>query len=1500
RVIRIVATKAASPDAEYAGDVVHANVGLVSGSEELGEHKAIRADFQAEDNWFVDTKAMCEITGDLQMTLTDGADTLTVYPIEAAGSILSCVTFLIPPNAIGDGEEWEVAGIAGIKNARDGSAVSLGAEHIDVSTYTFNYAAGDPAFGAMATDKDAYQGLETINVSLPVSNAERWGFSSNLDYWPRTFGFSCDGGESFVSESAFSWNEETQSIKAAFPAPANDTGSPMAIAIETYRRGGGGRALYGAYKIVEILPETAAFVPIESVTVAGLPPYNVPAANIGAAYPLSVQVSPANATVQGYAWTSGNPGRASISPGGTLRFLGEGRATIALTMDEAAYRAEQGLPASGVELATAYSFFVGDTQARLIADSVSASLGDGAESVTARFYDNFDSFDGDWDGAALAYEILDAGGTRVASGGAERANGVTEVSLPFGGAIPKTVSAFAGGELQPAYAIALTATREGAAPVSATANVYVAPPPITMECLAETASVFPGQQATFAFRIGDLMPGYALASDRGPVAVTDAETTPNGLTALTASVAFTPAGAGFESIAVTASSPGQESQSMSKRINVADVSADLIRLRFFGGKDGATISPEPGDEPYVFYGVRESKLAELIGYDAAGQQAAFEYLDGMTRPQRLSVVAPASWGKMGKDGEVGSNAYILDGRQIGQPQTLAWENVPTKMEFTYRSDDLSGKVYAFRVENMLDMPVSVSYENGKGQTVERAVAPYDGYVIIYEPDGISGSARMIQEGGQESGQEGAQEGGQEGAQESAQEGGQEGAGDVRFALAAARGLTRIYADRHYMEISPFDYTYSDSGHSPQFRCAAVAMSAPAATFKVTNWLRSDTSVRYGVIDRDGKFVPGTGGETSIDWINPEFRLPFGELYKNPGARLIVECQTTAERWLQYYDLQVLDNAFKNGATVPYANIIPDTATEQRTATVNSPDGETRSVDLTSPYKVITLQRGDTIDVPVVAKGEIAEVRLSIRQDKPGSDGNYTYDRTTAAPASVLRMEDWPFTPNSYATLRLDPTDPLCLTPGNIGRFTLEIKFADGTAQSMQICHGMVKDGGVSAQTVLDALKALTFFHPEQMKFRMGDAEVEKNTRNARLAVSDWVSSDHYAFFYDKVAQLYDRIEFDLAIPSQNPFEWEVSRAGDEFAIRGYANAAIVNQAGWRHWTGAGMFEQTKQDVIDGAQGRGSFDSVIGYIEGKASITPGGELQIAFYDGRVNVQSYFRYVPKDRFGLDFYHEYGIGFDGTAKSAFKIMPPREADAPASAAPFMIYEDSTDLEINTIIADNGMNLDVGMYAVKVKTHGGIATGASRRSLYRPYAEAGEQIESMFAARTRGDLYDSSYERFIDPGDGSTEQTSRTNKIWYNKFAYMGDTYLYNHLWSDEDYYSPHIYAPLEITLDRGGSFPAAAEGYGPQEPLVFTVGNPGSRPTGELRITLSGYGRFGFVRGDSTSALIRSIAPGGSGTFTLKPVEGLAAGTHTAQVTVSGENNINNIVSASRYVS
>jgi len=107
--------------------------------------------------------------------------------------------------------------------------------------------------------------------------------------------------------------------------------------------------------------------------------------------------------------------------------------------------------------------------------------------------------------------------------------------------------------------------------------------------------------------------------------------------------------------------------------------------------------------------------------------------------------------------------------------------------------------------------------------------------------------------------------------------------------------------------------------------------------------------------------------------------------------------------------------------------------------------------------------------------------------------------------------------------------------------------------------------------------------------------------------------------------------------------------------------------------------------------------------------------------------------------------------------------------------------------------------------------------------------------------------------------------------------------------------------IALNRTGthSFDGLTAGYGIGviTPLPVTVTNTGNRAIGSLYVELLGTNHAAFTVSRNT---LPGIAVGGTDTFDVRPVTGLAVGTYSATVTVTGANNISAAFDVSVVVS
>nr|AGS53726.1 hypothetical protein [uncultured bacterium contig00068] len=142
--------------------------------------------------------------------------------------------------------------------------------------------------------------------------------------------------------------------------------------------------------------------------------------------------------------------------------------------------------------------------------------------------------------------------------------------------------------------------------------------------------------------------------------------------------------------------------------------------------------------------------------------------------------------------------------------------------------------------------------------------------------------------------------------------------------------------------------------------------------------------------------------------------------------------------------------------------------------------------------------------------------------------------------------------------------------------------------------------------------------------------------------------------------------------------------------------------------------------------------------------------------------------------------------------------------------------------------------------------------------------------------------------------DSTTRTFTVWPNNGLAAG-TYIATVTVTNGNQISAQFDVSFTVTATYGISisqtgaytFPNAIQGYDTQTALTVTVTNTGDQYIENLSVALSGANADSFSRSPS---LISSVSAGGSGSFTVKPNNGLVAGTYTATVTVTGANEIN----------
>lgn len=806
-------------------------------------------------------------------------------------------------------------------------------------------------------------------------------------------------------------------------------------------------------------------------------------------------------------------------------------------------------------------------------------------------------------------------------------------------------------------------------------------------------------------------------------------------------------------------------------INVVDQSTARMNVEFCDGLDGTVINPEAGDEPDVLYGIRESRIAELANGSAYDSQAVYEYLDRMIHTKTLKVVVPREWGQMeasGASSPVTGNQDIslyLSGDDIGKKIKLSWENVSTTKEFTFIEDDISGKVYAFRLVGTQSLqPVSISYKNGVDQAVEKTVIPYNGYVILYEPSGIKGEVWMSQESD---------------------------TGSYRFASAVNPGsLGKTYRswvreyDQASMVVSTLatDHRYI-TGHIAQaFTAQSVVMSEPMASFSRSGNI-TPTIVRYCAIDNEGNIITGTKDETSAASVSGSFQLPFRALYETPSSQLMVELEYSVaagiRTQLEYYDVKTLEENLRYGKANSYA--ITASGYLQK-LTVTDMDGQSRNLPVSSNI-VTNLLPGDTMEVHLATGArEITNASMDILNYQPVSDGNgniknWKPDFTAVSSSTGIFETDWAeFTPNKYTRLQFKPATGQ-MTPGHMTQMFLNVVFQDGTTDRYMVGWAQMADQGTAeyVKKITDLLKSQKFIHEEQKVLRMGDAKIKENTRDVKV-------EGVKVTFNEDVAALFDKIKVDFTFPQENPsnpFIFEVTRRGDEYDIRGYVNASIMNQAGWVNltdrWSNASyndLFNTTKQEVNTAFRdfsSMGSFPGIKGYLEGKAVVSPGGDIRITFHEGRIATQAQLLYKPTDLFDLGYYCEWGIAFEGMVRTKMEIKAPDNGSDPASPLNFNLVETS-DVKMNVLTGSNALSFDVGVYALDIGLHGGIEAFYNQKSIYRPYAKDAQKMQRGVHFLTSGDLMARNYNRIQTDILDSPEVTERVWSIWNSRIRVSG----------------------------------------------------------------------------------------------------------------------------------
>ena len=163
-------------------------------------------------------------------------------------------------------------------------------------------------------------------------------------------------------------------------------------------------------------------------------------------------------------------------------------------------------------------------------------------------------------------------------------------------------------------------------------------------------------------------------------------------------------------------------------------------------------------------------------------------------------------------------------------------------------------------------------------------------------------------------------------------------------------------------------------------------------------------------------------------------------------------------------------------------------------------------------------------------------------------------------------------------------------------------------------------------------------------------------------------------------------------------------------------------------------------------------------------------------------------------------------------------------------------------------------------------------------------------FSLVAEADKDDTSKYKSINP-DSSSDASPYEYSVSMNSTVFSAGKY-YVAAMLDGDWYLSELftvdYVPktANISLDQSGTVDFGskeAEYSAAPDAKTITITNNGTAATGALTISLSGTNASSFTLSKSS---ITDIAAAGTDTFTVQPKTGLAVGTYTATVTVSGE--------------
>jgi len=230
-------------------------------------------------------------------------------------------------------------------------------------------------------------------------------------------------------------------------------------------------------------------------------------------------------------------------------------------------------------------------------------------------------------------------------------------------------------------------------------------------------------------------------------------------------------------------------------------------------------------------------------------------------------------------------------------------------------------------------------------------------------------------------------------------------------------------------------------------------------------------------------------------------------------------------------------------------------------------------------------------------------------------------------------------------------------------------------------------------------------------------------------------------------------------------------------------------------------------------------------------------------------------------------------------------------------------------TVVPNTG--LSVGTYTATVTVTGGNGISENFNVSFTVNRAVGATVGTpTLASKTHNQII---VNPVAPPGNGQTVQyaihtTNNANPatlVWQNSTTFNGRTpetnyFVYARSVQNASFYAgaPSVSAVITtppvptfgiaLSQKEMHTFDTAFFGYSThaQIPLSVTITNTGNQPTGTLNIALSGTNQNDFILGRT---IIPSIAVAETTNFIVVQDMDLSVGTHSATVTVTGENNI-----------